>query len=69
MARTVSPTRTSALLPNLAAVRPVLSALMTARSYFGSVPTTVAVPRLPSVKSTVIVRLCAVATTWLLVRM
>src|SRR6266567_1873063 len=68
MARTVSPTWTSALGANVAAVSPETpAALTTARSLAASVPTIVAVAVLPSenVSRTVLPR--AVATTWLLV--
>ena len=71
MARTVSPTCRSALLPSVAGVRPVTScALMTARSLAGSRPTTSASARLPSENVTVIEPPFSLsAATWLLVRM
>src|SRR4051812_1036091 len=70
IARTGSPTRTLAELPNAAALRPDLSTLTTARSDAGSVPTTRPATLLPSLNVT---RReppsAAAATTWLLVRM
>jgi hypothetical protein len=71
IATTSWPTLRSAELPSDAAASPVLpSALMTARSVFGSVPMISALVLVPSLKATVMVPSSpATSTTWLLVRM
>jgi hypothetical protein len=69
-ASTVSPICTESLSPNLAGVRPdTPSALTTARSVFGSVPTIFALADSPSEKITRTISPCALWATWLLVRM
>ena len=70
IATTPSPTFRSVDLPMVAGVRPeTSSALMTAVSVSGSVPTTLALADVPSLKKTVIEPPSpAIAATWLLVR-
>ena len=70
MATTPSPTPRSADLPMVAGVRPETpSALITAVSVSGSVPRTLALARVPSLKETVMLPASpATSTTWLLVR-
>ena len=67
MATAISPCTIEEESPNSAGVRPVASILMTARSVFSSMPSSVASYSVPSMTRTVMD--CAPLTTWALVMM